>query len=128
MWRFDSQGRPLQVFGDGEDARHATFGSDPAYPFDGPYALSLDEQGNIYVGDTQNHVVRMIEQSTGKISTIAGHRQPASGVRNPLTETDPFCLRFRMIGSMEYWNERLFVPEWDLSAGTSDVIVLSRQS
>jgi hypothetical protein len=58
--------------GDGEDPRLATFGSNPSARFDGPISLSLDEEGNVYVGDRFNQVVRMIDRSANAIRTIAG--------------------------------------------------------
>jgi trimeric autotransporter adhesin len=37
-----------------------------------PYGVTVDAQGNIYVGDTLNGRVRMVTKSTGIITTIAG--------------------------------------------------------
>jgi hypothetical protein len=58
--------------GDGGDARYARFGGDPRARFDGPISLSVDEGMNAYIGDRFNRVVRMIDSTTGVISTIAG--------------------------------------------------------
>ncbi len=107
--------------GDGGDALSATFGSNPTEHFDGPYSLSLDEEGNVFVGDTQNHVVRMIERSTNTISTIAGSAHAEPGRRNNPAETNPFKLNLPKIGSMDYYRGRLFVPEDE-----GDLIVLAR--
>ncbi len=57
--------------GDGGDALEATFGGDKSARFDGPISLSLDKEGNIFIGDRQNHVVRMIHAETNIIETIA---------------------------------------------------------
>jgi sugar lactone lactonase YvrE len=38
-----------------------------------PQYLALDDDGNLYVSDGSQHTVRMIEASTGIISTIAGN-------------------------------------------------------
>lgn len=37
-----------------------------------PYSVVLDDDGNIYIADAGNNVVRKITKSTGKIETIAG--------------------------------------------------------
>ncbi len=107
--------------GDGRDALSATLGGDPSEYFGGPWSLSLDEAGNIFVGDTQNHVVRMIDRATNVICTIAGRPDPVPGLRTAPTVTDPFRLNLPRICSMDYWHGRLFVPEWD-----GDLVVLTR--
>ena len=111
--------------GDGGDARQATFGSDPTARFDGPISLSLDEAGNAYVGDRFNHVVRMIERETGRISTIAGQADADDERPNDPAERDPLQLNLPQISSMDYHAGRLFVPT-DLSADRGDLAVLHR--
>jgi streptogramin lyase len=37
-----------------------------------PQALTHDNDGNIYIADTQNNAIRLVNRSTGKITTIAG--------------------------------------------------------
>jgi len=107
--------------GDGGDARHATLGYNPAERFGGPWSLSLDEAGNIYIGDTQNHVVRMVDRSTHIISTIAGKPAMVPGLRNDPAETNPLNLNFPKICSLDYWNGQLFIPEWE-----GDLVVLAK--
>ena len=99
--------------GDGGDSLNATLGSDPHEHFDGPYALSLDEDGNIFIGDTQNHVARMVEKKTNIISTIAGNHEIQPHVKNDPQETDPLKLNLPKICSMDYSNSCLYIPEWD---------------
>lgn len=111
--------------GDGADARTATFGSDPAAPFDGPISLSLDEAGNAYVGDRFNHVVRMIERDTNIISTIAGRPEADAATPNEPTERNPLRLNLPIISSMDFHNGLLFVPT-DLASDSGDVAVLTR--
>jgi hypothetical protein len=111
--------------GDGGDARFATFGSDREARFDGPISLSLDEVGNIYVGDRFNHVVRMILRESGVIKTIAGAHESVSGRRNSQETTDPLELNLPEISSMDYYNGRLFVPT-DITGDSGDLIVLRR--
>ncbi|MFM8250924.1 MAG: hypothetical protein ACKOBW_04915 [Planctomycetota bacterium] len=50
--------------GDGGPALQATF--------DGPKGITLDQQGNLYVVDTENQAIRRVDKATGIISTIAG--------------------------------------------------------
>jgi hypothetical protein len=85
--------------GDGNDAGSAKLGSNPGELFDGPWALSVDENNNIFIGDTQNHVVRMIDGKTNIIKTILPNE----------TCKD---LVFERICSMDYAGGKLFIPDW----------------
>ncbi|UCC77933.1 MAG: hypothetical protein JSW37_06085 [Anaerolineales bacterium] len=109
--------------GDGGPALEATLGSDPSAHFDGPFSLSLDEEGNIFIGDTYNHVVRMVERASGHISTIAGRHPAEPGRRNDPLETDPLSLNLPKICSMDYYGGCLFVPDW-----SDDLIVLEKST
>ncbi|MBB6633053.1 InlB B-repeat-containing protein [Cohnella thailandensis] len=51
--------------GDGDPATSALL--------DIPTAVALDEDGNLYFSDSGNHVVRRVDNLTGKISTVAGN-------------------------------------------------------
>jgi hypothetical protein len=111
--------------GDGGDARFATFGSSPGEHFDGPISLSLDEEGDIFVGDRHNRVVRMIDRKTAIVSTIAGNYHDISGRKNDPSQTDPFKLSLPKISSMDYHSGRLLVPT-DITTGQGDLIVLRK--
>jgi streptogramin lyase len=50
--------------GDGGPALQATF--------NGPKELKVDQAGNVYVVDTENHAIRRIDGKTGIVTTIAG--------------------------------------------------------
>ncbi len=108
--------------GDGGDARQATLGQNMKEYYGGPWSLSLDEAGNIFIGDTQNHVVRMMDRTTNRISTIAGKPDSVPSLRNRPAETNPLNLNLPKICSMDYWNGRLFIPEWD-----GDLVVLQKK-
>jgi hypothetical protein len=112
--------------GDDGNAQNATFGSDPEARFDGPISLSLDEEGNIFVGDRMNHVVRMINRKSGIIRTIAGNHNSVKGMSNNSEEKDPLKLNLPEISSMDYFNGQLLVPT-DLSPEAGDLAILRRQ-
>ncbi len=44
-----------------------------------PTAVAVDRQGNVYIADTMNHRVRVVDAGTGIITTIAGVGQPRYG-------------------------------------------------
>ena len=111
--------------GDGGDARHARFGGNPHAKFDGPISLSVDEEKNVYIGDRFNHVVRMIDGVTGVISTIAGTHGANERQANDANERDPLRLNLPKISSMDYHDNRLFVPT-DLATDSGDLVVLRK--
>ena len=74
---------------DDVDALETTLGSHPAEYFDGPWSLAIDEVGNIFIGDTYNHVVRMVRKANNRIHTIAGNAEIQHNERNHPQETDP---------------------------------------
>lgn len=106
---------------DGVDALNATLGSKEDEYFDGPLSLSLDEEGNVFIGDTFNHVLRMVDKSTNIINTIAGSKNIQPHKRANPNEKDPLKLNLPMIASLEYYNGCLFVPEMD-----GDLVVLEK--
>jgi hypothetical protein len=107
---------------DGVPAMEATFGSDPGAQFDGPISLSVDDTGNAFVGDRQNHVVRRIDAQTGTVTTIAGRLDSDAASVNDSAERDPRRLNLPMISSMDWHSGRLFVPT-DLADG-GDLAIL----
>lgn len=110
--------------GDGGDARHATFGSDPTAQFDGPISLSLDADGNAFVGDRFNQVVRMVDRA-GMITTVAGCPGMPLDQANEPDVHDPLNVSLPQISSMDYYSGRLFVPT-DLTDESGDLVVLRR--
>ena len=107
--------------GDGGDARQATLGGGSKDQFDGPYGLCVDEYGNLFIADTCNHVVRMVGASSNVISTIAGRRTVVAHQRNDHRETNPFNLNLPKQSALDYYDGRLFIPEWD-----GDLIIMKR--
>ncbi len=113
-------GRPGYT-GDGGDARQATLGGDPNEQFNGPYGLCVDECGNLFIADTCNHVVRMVEASANVISTIAGRRAVIAHQRNDPREANPLNLNLPKLSALDYYDGRLFIPEWD-----GDLIIMEK--
>jgi hypothetical protein len=60
--------------GDGGDPRNAAFGRSGKN--DGPWAFCLDRRGRLFIADTQNGAIRMIDEERSCITTIAGRRAP----------------------------------------------------
>ncbi len=104
--------------GDGGDTKLARLGTDPQEFFDGPWSLHVDEQNNIFIGDTQNHAVRCIHAGISIITTIASRLDTAPG-GSPA--------RFEKICGMDYWNGTLYIPDWRSDAPNTGII-LQRQS
>ncbi|HVP22358.1 MAG TPA: hypothetical protein VMS77_00435 [Conexivisphaerales archaeon] len=109
--------------GDGGDPRLATFGGSSSAKFDGPISLSLNERGDIFVGDRLNRVVRMIDRKANVIRTIAGDFASWNERSNDPNVRDPMAVRLPRISSMEYFGGRLFVPT-DLEGNSGDLVVL----
>lgn len=107
--------------GDGGPAALAALGGKPGEKFDGPWSLAVDEEGNLYIGDTQNGVVRMVAKADGIITTIAGRKDPIPSLRNNPRGTDPLRVNLPRICSLDYHQGKLFIPEWD-----GDLVVLKR--
>ena len=83
--------------GDGGDPRRAAFGRSGSSRWDGPLAFCTDDRGRLFIADTKNGVIRMIDDERRCITTIAGRRPGSGGITeipafNP-KETLPFALR-----------------------------------
>ncbi len=69
--------------GDGGPAKQATF--------NGPKGIAVGPAGNVFVVDTENQAIRMINIKTNKISTIAGSgpdKRGGSGDNGPATKAE----------------------------------------
>ena len=69
-----------------------------------PYGVDLDAHGNIYIGDSGNNRVRMVNVSTGNIFTVAGNGTSASGGDGgPATSAGleyPNCIKLDQYGNI----------------------------
>jgi len=53
-----------------------------------PNGLAIDGAGNLYIADSDNHVIRKVNAATGVITTVAGNGNPTSPF-NPLGDGGP---------------------------------------
>ncbi len=70
--RIDPQGQLTVIAGTGLKGDSGDGGLASLAQFNGLHNLSISPQGNVYLADTWNQVVRQIDLRTGQISTIAG--------------------------------------------------------
>ena len=125
--------RVVTLVGDGtagraaedEDIATARFGSDPGATFDGPISLAIDEAGRAFVGDRYNHVVRMVDPASRRVTIIAGRAAADDEMPNDDDLRDPRHLNLPQISSLDYDAGRLYVPT-DLGRGRGDLAVLTR--
>jgi sugar lactone lactonase YvrE len=76
--------------GDGESALYAGLNE--------PKGLAIDAQGNVYIADSENHVIRRLDRASGLITTVAGEAgEEGEGEagppprETPSTDEDPFA-------------------------------------
>ena len=87
-WTNQTATSPKQYGGDGGPAvsAHLNF----------PTAVVVDREGNLYIADTMNHRVRMVDSETGIISTLVGTGQARfsgdGGPANQATLNEPAAL------------------------------------
>jgi hypothetical protein len=53
--------------------------------FRGPQGLATDSANNLYVADTNNHIIRKVVPSTGKVTTVAGIAGSAGNIDGAAT-------------------------------------------
>ena len=70
--KVDSNGNVSTIAGTGESSHYGDGGPASEAAFRDPSALATDEEGNLYIGDSANNMIRKID-TKGVISTIAGN-------------------------------------------------------
>src|SRR5690348_7623533 len=95
-----------------------------------PKGVTIDCHGNVYVADSENHVVRKVDRATGVILTVAGMSGEEDHIRSaaegeapaqpmdedPLAdgtgETGPakFTQQADLSGTVRYWTNQVAIP------------------
>lgn len=89
IYRMDPSYRGVRLIaGTGKVGKSGMNGDRPtAVDLNQPHEVQIDSAGNIYIADTMNHRVGMIEASTGRWKNIAGTGEKGfSGDRGPAAE------------------------------------------
>ncbi|MFT4580207.1 MAG: sugar lactone lactonase YvrE [Nitrospinales bacterium] len=81
--KVDSKGNISTIAGTGESSHYGDGGPASEAAFRDPSALATDKEGNLYIGDSANNMIRKID-TKGIISTIAGNgKHEATGDGGP---------------------------------------------
>ncbi|MEP7152917.1 MAG: hypothetical protein ABI856_14500 [Nitrospira sp.] len=72
MTRTTQSGIIETVVGTGEPGYAGDGGPASAASLNEPKGLCVDQAGNFYIADSENHVVRRVDRTTGVITTVAG--------------------------------------------------------
>ena len=76
IWRFDLTGRPVETLGDGVAGFQPEVVSFAAVRFSWVYDLRRGPDGSIYVLDSKNFALRVIDIASRSIRTVAGRGTP----------------------------------------------------
>ena len=80
VFQFDlAAGRIHHIAGTGEKGFTGDGGPAKAATLNGPKGLALGRDGRVYLADTENHAIRVIDPRTHLISTLVGTGHPADG-------------------------------------------------
>lgn len=82
-------GRIVTVAGVGVPGWSGDEGMAVAAHLNEPKHVTVDSQGNLFIADSENHVVRRIERKTGVISTVAGSPEGAAALPQMEIGTGP---------------------------------------
>ena len=109
VWRVSPDGEIRVIAGIGVAGRNVVEGTRAAASLlDTPRGLAVDPRGRIYIADSQNHIVRRIDQD-GFIETVVGNGLPGrSGDGEPATKarlSRPYNVTLDDVG-------RLYVAEY----------------
>ena len=106
--------------GDGGPAANATLRE--------PFMCAFDQQGNLFLSEARNHIIRRIDQNTGVITTIAGTGEAGySGDGGPATQAqinEPYSLTVDQNGDI-YIVDRLSAVVRRVAAATGIITTVA---
>jgi sugar lactone lactonase YvrE len=92
------------VAGSGTVGYSGDGGSAKAAMLNEPWGVTVDTVGNLYIADTNNHVIRKVTISTGTITTVAGNGTAGysgdRGLAIDATLNFPYAVAFDNAGNM----------------------------
>jgi RHS repeat-associated protein len=75
VWKVDTMGNINPIAGNGTAGYTGDHGPALSAELNNPYAVAVDASGDVYIADTNNNAVRMVDP-LGTITTIAGNGTP----------------------------------------------------
>jgi DNA-binding beta-propeller fold protein YncE len=85
----DSQGKIRTIAGTGKAGATGDGGDARVATLNGPKHLCIDNDGNVIIADTENHLIRKVIPAEGKIVRVAGTGQKGSaGIGGPPQEAE----------------------------------------
>jgi streptogramin lyase len=95
-----------RVAGTGEQGYSGDGGPALAAKLGGPKGLALAPDGRLFLADTENHVIRVVDPKTGTIATVLGNGQRGDG-----PETDPLACELSRPHGVFFANDTLYVTD-----------------
>jgi sugar lactone lactonase YvrE len=80
VYRIDGRSQTLhRVAGTGKQGFTGDGGPALEATVSGPKGLAYAPEGALYIADTENHAIRRVDLTSGKITTVLGTGQPGDG-------------------------------------------------
>ncbi len=80
VFKFDLKNNKIQhIAGNGKSGFKGNGGPAKDATLKGPKGIAIDQEGNVWLADTESHSVRMINAKTGNLDLIAGTGEPGDG-------------------------------------------------
>ncbi len=106
LLRVDLDGSVHRVGGTGKKGFTGDGGPALEATFNGPKGLAISETGDIYIADTENHVIRKISGKTGLIETVLG-----TGVKGDGPEEAPTSCALARPHGVYFEANKLYVSD-----------------